>query len=239
MGDVGLKVLIIEDSRDIVETISLCFELHWPGVEGISTAEGGEGLALTETESPDIVILDLGLPDMDGFDVLKNIRAFSDVPIVILTARGDEIDRVRGLELGADDYITKPFSHMELLARIKAVLRRTRIPELEAKEKPFHSPGLTIDFATLTVTVRGYPVKLNPTEYNLLRYLVLNEGAVLTYRVLLEKVWGEEYTDAPEYLNVLVQHLREKLEEDPSNPQFLLSERGVGYKFVKPLEQPS
>ncbi len=229
-----MKALIIEDAPDIVETISLCFELRWPEVEVISTAEGNKGLTLAETESPDIIILDLGLPDSDGFEVLKSIRSFSNVPIIIVTVRGDEIDRVRGLEMGADDYITKPFSHLELLARMKAVLRRTSKPELQAHKGHFHSPRLTIDFATRTVTVNDQPVRLTPTEYNLLHYLVLNEGTVLTHWALLEKVWGEEYTDSPEYLKVYIQRLRNKLEEDPTNPQLLISERGVGYKFVRP-----
>lgn len=229
-----LKALIIEDAPDIVETFSLCFELRWPGVEVISTAEGSKGLTLAKTESPDIIILDLGLPDMDGLEVLEGIRSFSNVPIIIVTVRGDEIDKVRGLELGADDYVTKPFSHLELLARVQAVLRRAHLVELETEEKPFYSPGLSIDFASRTVTVNGKTVSLTPTEYELLRYLVLNEGTVLTHRALLERVWGEEYTDAPEYLKVYIQRLRNKLEKDPANPQLLLSERGVGYKFVKP-----
>jgi DNA-binding response OmpR family regulator len=229
-----LKVLIIEDAPDIVETFYLCFDLRWPEAKLISTAEGNKGLALAEIESPDIIILDLGLPDMDGLEVLKGIRSFSNVPIIIVTVRGDEIDKVRGLELGADDYITKPFSHMELLARVQAVLRRTRLAEFKTEEKPFRSPGLDIDFASRTVTAGGRKVSLTPTEYQLLHYLVLNEGNVLTHRALLEEVWGEEYTDAPEYLKVYIQRLRNKLEKDPSNPQLLLSERGVGYKFVRP-----
>ena len=230
-----MKVLIIEDAPDIVESISLCFELRWPGIKVISTAEGSEGLTLVETEHPDVIILDLGLPDMDGIEVLKNIRTFSSVPVIIVTVRGDEMDRIKGLEMGADDYITKPFSHMELLARIKAVLRRTTMPELKAGEKSFYSPRLTIDFTTRTVTVNGEVVRLTQTEYSLLHYLVLNEGVVLTHRALLEKVWGEEYTNSPEYLKVYIQRLRNKLEEDITNPQFLISERGVGYKFVSPL----
>ncbi len=229
-----MKVLIIEDAPDIVESISLCFELRWPEVKVISTAEGNKGLTLAETESPDVIILDLGLPDTDGFEVLKDIRSFSDVSIIIVTVRGDEMDKVRGLELGADDYITKPFSHMELLARVRAVLRRTHLPELKAEEKLFYSPRLTIDFDTRTVTVNGQPARLTPTEYSLLHYLVLNEGVVLTHRALLGKAWGEEYTDSPEYLKVYIQRLRNKLEEDPSNPQLLISERGLGYKFVSP-----
>ena len=229
-----MKVLIVEDAPDIVEAISLCFELRWPEVKVVSTAKGDKGLTLAETESPDVIILDLGLPDMDGFEVLKDIRSFSNVPIIIVTVRGDEMDRVRGLELGADDYITKPFSHMELLARIKAVLRRAHMPELKAKERSFHSPGLTINFATRTVTVNGQLVRLTPTEYSLLHYLALNEGAVLTHRALLEKVWGGEYADSPEYLKVYIQRLRNKLEEDPTNPRLLISERGLGYKLVRP-----
>jgi DNA-binding response OmpR family regulator len=229
-----LKILVIEDAPDIVETISLCFELRWPGVDVISTSEGEKGITLAETESPDIIILDLGLPDMDGIDVLRDIRAFSNVPILIVTVRNDEIDKVKGLELGADDYITKPFSHIELLARIQAVLRRTSMPELKDSEELFRSPRLTIDFNTRTVTIDERPVKLTPTEYNLLRYLVLNEGNILTHRALLEEAWGKEYIDSPEYLKVYVQRLRNKLEEDPSNPQLIISERGIGYKFVRP-----
>jgi len=225
---------MVEDAPEIVESISLCFELRWPGIKVISTAEGRKGLSLAETESPDVIIIDLGLPDIDGFEVVKDIRAFSNVPIIIVTVRDDEMDKVRGLELGADDYITKPFSHMELLARIKAVLRRAHMPELQAEERSLYSPRLTIDFTTRTVTVNGQPVRLTPTEYNLLHYLVLNEGIVLTHRALLERVWGEEYSDSPEYLKVYIQRLRNKLEEDPGNPKLLISERGLGYKFVKP-----
>jgi len=229
-----VKVLIIEDSPDIVETISLCFELRWPGAKLTSTAEGKNGIILAETESPDVIILDLGLPDIDGLEVLREIRSFSNVPIIIVTVRSDEMDRVKGLELGADDYLTKPFSHMELLARIKAVLRRTSMPELKADGGVFRSPRLDIDFASRTVAVNGQPVKMTPTEYNLLYYLVKNEGTVLTHRALLEKVWGEDYTDSQEYLKVYTQRLRNKIEEDPSSPQLIISERGVGYKFVRP-----
>jgi len=229
-----LKVLLIEDAEEIVDTISLCFELRWPGVNVTSTAEGHQGLALAETESPDVVILDLGLPDMDGFEVLKEIRAFSNVPVIIVTVRGEEIDKIKGLELGADDYITKPFSHMEFLARIQAVLRRASVPESKVTEKPFHSSRLNIDFTTRTVIVDGQPVKLTPTEYALLHYLVLNADTTLTHRALLEKVWGEEYLDSLEYLKVYIKRLRNKLEADPSNPQLILSRRGIGYKFVRP-----
>ena len=229
-----MKILLIEDAQEIVDTISLCFELRWPGVQVISTSQGKQGLTLTETQSPDIVILDLGLPDMDGFDVLTDIRSYSSVPVIIVTVRGDEIDRVRGLELGADDYVTKPFSHIELLARIQAVLRRTSMPTVKVDQKPFHGSRITIDFGTRTVTADGQLVKLTPTEYNLLHYLVMNIGITLTHRALLEKVWGEDYIDSPEYLKVYIQRLRNKLEVDSSDPKLLVSQRGVGYKFVSP-----
>ena len=229
-----MKVLIVEDSPDIVATITLCFELRWPEVEVVSTPEGKKGIALVKTENPALVILDLGLPDIDGFEVLKNVRTFSNVPVIIVTVRGDEVDRVRGLELGADDYITKPFSHIELLARIKAVLRRTQIPRFETGKMVLNSPRLTIDFTSRVVTVDGEPIRLTPIEYNLLQYLIVNADTVLTHWALLEKVWGEEYTNAPEYLKVYIQRLRNKLEEDSSNPKLIISERGIGYKFVTP-----
>ena len=229
-----MKVLIIEDSQDIVDTISLCFELRWPEVEVISTPEGKKGIALVKSEELALVILDLGLPDIDGFEVLKDVRTFSDVPVIIVTVRGDEVYRVKGLELGADDYITKPFSHIELLARIKAVLRRTQLPRFETGKMVLNSPRLTIDFTSRVVTVDGEPIRLTPIEYNLLQYLIVNADTVLTHWALLEKVWGEEYTNAPEYLKVYIQRLRNKLEEDSSNPKLIVSERGIGYKFVTP-----
>ena len=228
-----MKVLLIEDSTEIQEAVTLIFELHWPDSEVVIAGEGSEGIIVVETKSPDIVILDLGLPDIDGFKVLKEIRSFSDVPLIILTVRGEEIDKVRGLELGADDYIVKPFSHMELLARVKSVLRRSHMPELKGVDKPVVMPNLSIDFATRTVIKGDNKIKLTPTEFNLLQCMVRNEGKILTHHALLAKVWGDEYTDSSEYLKVYIQRLRDKLEDDPSNPKILISERGVGYKFAK------
>lgn len=229
-----MKVLIIEDSPEIVEAVSMCFELRWPGVAVVSTAEGSEGVDLVETESPDVVILDLDLPDINGFDVLRQIRSFSHVPIIILTVRGEETDKVKGLELGADDYIVKPFSYLELLSRVKAVLRRSHMPQLRGDEKPFVGGRLVIDFATREITLDKKPVKLTPTEYNLLYHLVHNEGRVLSQQVLLEKVVMSEYVDAS-YLKKYIQYLRRKLEDTPSDPKMILTERGIGYKFVSPL----
>jgi len=229
-----MKVLVIEDNPEIQEAVSLTFELNWPDAKVLAALEGSAGITKAETESPDMIILDLGLPDMEGFKVLKEIRGFSDIPVIILTVRKDEIDKVRGLELGADDYIVKPFNHMELLARVRAVLRRSHIPELKGTDMPFVTQSLTIDFAARTVVKLGKQVRLTPTEFNLLQYLVRNEGKVLSHHALLAKVWGEEYTDATEYLKVYIQRLRDKLEDDPTNPRLILSERGVGYKFTKP-----
>ncbi len=227
-----MKILIIEDSPDIVDAVTMCFELRWPEVKVIATDRGRQGINLVKNESLDAVLLDLGLPDMDGFEVLKEIRSFSNVPVIILTVRGAEVDKLRGLELGADDYITKPFSHLELLARVNALIRRTQMPVHNEKEKALRNSRLVIDLARRTVTVNGQPVRLTPTEYNLLYYLVVNVNTVLTHGALLEKVWGEEYTNSPEYLKVYIQRLRNKLEDDPSNPQLFISERGIGYKFV-------
>lgn len=230
----AIKVLVIEDNIEIQEAISLLFELHWPGAGTVISDEGFKGIEMVESESPDIIILDLGLPDMDGLNVLKDIRKFSDIPVIILTVRKEEIDKIRGLELGADDYIVKPFSHMEFLARVRAVLRRSHVPELKEAEEPVVTKHLSIDFANRTVTKEGVQVKLTPTEFNLLQNLVRNEGKVLSHYYLLSKVWGDDYTDSSEYLKVYIQRLRDKLEIEPSDPKVIVSERGVGYKFIKP-----
>lgn len=227
-----MKVLVIEDDPQIVESVALCFELRWSGANLISSAEGEKGVALVEKELPDVVILDLGLPDVDGFEVLRQIRSFSDVPVVILTARGQEMDKVKGLEFGADDYVVKPFAPAEFLARVKAVLRRSHMAEPKPGDKPVVKGKLRIDFNTREVSLDDRLIKLTPSEYNLLGELVRNEGKVLSNQVLLEKVWGSEYTTETEYIKVYIQRLREKLEETPGDPKMILSERGIGYKFV-------
>ena len=230
-----MKTLVIEDSPQIIEAISLCFELRWPEVTIIFARKGTEGTEMVETESPDMVILDLGLPDIDGFTVLRDIRSFSDVPILILTVRGDEIDKVKGLELGADDYVVKPFNHAELLARMKAVLRRTTMPHLKDAEEVVISPELKIDFAIPCLYRKGEAIKLTRIESDLLYHLVRNEGKTLSHRYLLERIWGEDYSDATEYLKVYIQRLRNKLEDGPSQPKMVMTERGLGYRFVKPI----
>lgn len=226
-----MKVLIIDDEPEVIEVVNLCFGLRWPEAEVISATSGEEGLRLIETQAPDLVLLDIVLPGMDGFQVCQEIRRFSDVPIVMLSARDSEVDKVRGLEMGADDYITKPFSHLELLARVRAVLRRYQ-NQLPAVGEVFESGDLRIDYASREVTVRGKPVKLTPTEYSLLFHLTRNAGRVLPHHTLLAKVWGREYTEEIDYLKVYIRRLRQKLEGDPDAIGRIVSERGVGYKFV-------
>jgi two-component system KDP operon response regulator KdpE len=231
------KILVIEDNPQIVEAISLCFQLRCPEVSVVSATNGNTGIEMVETESPDMVIIDLGLPDIDGFDVLREIRSFSDVPAIILSVRGGEMDKVRGLELGADDYMVKPFNHAELLARVKAVLRRTTMPQLKDAEEVVISSELKIDFASSCLYRKGQTAKLTPNESSLLYHLVRNGGKTLSHRYLLERIWGEEHSDATEYLKVYVQRLRKKLEDDPSQPQMLTTEWGLGYRFIKPAQK--
>ena len=226
-----MKILIVDDDPDVVEVVTLCFNLRWPDAQVISTSSGEEALNHVEKDKPDLVLLDIVLPDMDGFTVCKEIREFSEVPVVMLSARDSEVDKVRGLEMGADDYITKPFSHLELLARVRAVVRRYQ-SQLPAVGETFESGGLTIDYASRTVTVEGKVVRLTPTEYSLLYHLSRNAGRVLPHQTLLAKVWGREYTDEVDYLKVYVRRLRQKLEGDPEAIGEIVSERGVGYKFV-------
>jgi len=216
-----------------VNLVSLCFRTKWPDATILSAGEASSGLELIDSDPPDIVMLDLGLPDIDGLEVLRRIRGSAEVPVVILTVRDQDIEKVEGLELGADDYITKPFSHFELLARVKAVLRRSSKIQLEEKQEVFSWGKLRMNFATREVHLGEKPIKLTPIEYNLLYQLVRNAGQVIPHQTLLEKVWGLEYTDASDYLKVYIQRLREKLEDTPT-PRMLLSKRGVGYKFAKP-----
>jgi DNA-binding response OmpR family regulator len=228
-----MKILVVDDEPDVVEVLNLCFGLRWPEADVLSAANGEDGLALAESESPDLVLLDILLPDMDGFQICQEIRRFSDVPIVMLTAREAEVDKVRGLEMGADDYITKPFSHLELLARVRAVLRRYQ-SQLPAVGEVFESGDLRIDYASRLVTVKDETVRLTPTEYSLLYHLTRNAGRILPHHTLLAKVWGREYTEEIDYLKVYIRRLRQKLEGDPETVGRIVSERGVGYKFVAP-----
>ncbi|MGQ9676091.1 MAG: response regulator transcription factor [Chloroflexota bacterium] len=228
-------VLVVDDESRLVTLVRK--NLESMGYKVSTAADGKTAISLLELEDFDLVILDLMLPDIDGYDVCRQIREFSNVPIIILTARSDETEKVRGLDLGADDYLTKPFHAQEMLARVRAVLRRTRLPQ-QAKKQPILAVGdLCIDFARRQVTVRGARVKLSPTEYKLLYELATNAGRVLLHDELLRRVWGSEYRDEVEYLRVYIRYLRQKLEEDPARPRYILTEPGVGYCFALPVGQ--
>jgi len=229
-----MKVLVIEDDPGIIEVVSLCFQLRWSGTTVVSAANGHKGVSFVETEKPDVVILDIGLPDMDGYQVLKEIRRFSDVPVLMLTVRGEDTDVAKGLELGADDYITKPFSHIELIARVQAVLRRAQGLGVTNEERPFTSGKLSVDFNRNEVLLSGKPVKLTSTERKLLYYLIRNEGRILSHESMLAKVWGDTYADARDLLRVHIQHLRQKLEDNSETPNIIVTEHGIGYKFIRP-----
>jgi two-component system KDP operon response regulator KdpE len=187
---------------------------------------------MIEREHPDIVLIDVGLPGMDGFEVLRQVRAFSDVPVVMLTARDDAMDKVKGLELGADDYVTKPFNHLELMARVKAVLRRLAMPAPASRAPSFRSGDLEVDFARQEARLRGERLDLTPTEYKLLYHLVRNAGHILQHGTLLAKVWGREYIDEVDYVRVYIRRLRDKLGDDPDDPRYIRTERGLGYRFI-------
>ena len=226
-----MKVLIIEDDREIVEVISLAFQIRWSEVKVVSTHLGDKGVELLESETPDVVILDLGLPDMSGFDVLKEVRTFSEVPILILTVRGEEADVVRGLEWGADDYMVKPFRQLELLARIRALTRRAVSWE---KETPLVCGELSFDPSTRQLFYGQREIALTRTEGAILYNLMRNVGQVVPYHRLAESVWGEDYPDATDSLRVYIRRLREKLEVEPSDPQIILTKTSVGYLLAKP-----
>ncbi len=225
-----MNVLIIEDDREIVEAISLTFQIRWPELKVVSTHLGEKGVELVESEAPDIVILDLGLPDISGFDVLRQIRLFSSVPTIILTVRADESDVVKGLEWGADDYITKPFRQLEFLARVKALIRRQHPSEKEALA---YGP-LRLDTTTGQLHRDRKEIALTITENHILSHLMKNAGHVVTHSSLAEAVWGDDYPGAADSLKVHIRRLREKIEVDPSHPQFILTRTGVGYSLAKP-----
>jgi two-component system KDP operon response regulator KdpE len=227
-----VKILLVEDARQVLESLTLAFQVQWNEVEVVSSREGTPAASLVETEHPDLVLLDIGLPDVDGFQVLQEIREFSDVPVIMLTARDDVMDKVKGLELGADDYMTKPFDHLELLARIRAVLRRLDLPAPHSRIPSFRAGDLELDFTVHEARLKGVRIELTPTEYKLLYHLVRNSGRILTHETLLSRVWGREYTDELDYLRVYVRRLRDKLGDDPAHPKYVRTERGIGYRFI-------
>jgi two-component system KDP operon response regulator KdpE len=224
------RILVVDDEERIVRFIRLNLEQDGFQVEEAFTGKGA--LEKLRQTLPDLILLDVMLPDIDGFQVLTMVRENHDVPIIMLTAKTEEDDRVRGLELGADDYVTKPFSPRELVSRVRAVLRRTAAQRTGNTNVIEVDERLRLDFDRREVWVDGELVKLRPTEYRLLYHLVQNAGWVVTHDQILAKVWGYEYRDEPHYVRLYINYLRQKLEEDPSNPRYILTERGVGYRFV-------
>ena len=229
-----MRILVADDEPDVIESVRLGFALQWREVEVLGAATGEDALDVVEREQPDIVLLDVGLPDLDGFTVLSRLREFSDVPVVMLTARDDAMDKVKGLELGADDYVTKPFNHLELMARVRAVLRRLDMPAPASRAPSFRSGDLEVDFERQEARLRGERIDLTPTEYKLLYHLVRNAGHVLQHGTLLAKVWGREYVDEVDYIRVYIRRLRDKLGDDPEHPRYIRTERRLGYRFIAP-----
>jgi two-component system KDP operon response regulator KdpE len=226
-----MKLLLIEDDAEIVESVSLALNIRWPSSELVSTHLGGKGVELAESEDLDVIILDLGLPDMSGFDVLKEIRTFCATPIIILTAKRDEGDIVKGLEWGADDYIVKPCSQLELLARINV---RMRGKDTAADEPPLSYGSVRFNPQTHQLYYTGREINLTSIEAHIIRRLIRNAGRVATYVALAEDVWGEDYPGSVESLRVHIRRLREKIEVDPSHPQLILTKAGTGYFMARP-----
>lgn len=225
------RILVVDDEPRMIGFIRTNLELE--GHHVVEARSGIEALEAIRTTLPDLVLLDVMMPDMDGFETLQMLREFSSIPVIMLTAKGEENDKVYGLELGADDYITKPFGPRELTSRIKAVLRRAEMPS----GSPQHAVlkidhRLSVDFNRREVIVNGEHIKLRPTEYRLLYHLIENAGWTVPHDQLLAKVWGYEYRDEAHYVRLYVNYLREKIEEDSSHPKYILTERGVGYRFI-------
>jgi DNA-binding response OmpR family regulator len=233
MTDMSFKnrrILVVDDEERMVRFIRL--NLEHDGFRVTEAFKGTEALNKLRSALPDLVLLDVMLPDIDGFEVLRMIREVSTVPVIMLTAKGEEDDRVRGLELGADDYVTKPFSPRELVSRVRAVLRRNETASGTTHGLIEVDDRLKLDFDRHEVWVDGKLINLRPTEYRLLYHLVQNAGWVISHDQLLANVWGYEYRDEPHYVRLYINYLRKKIEKDPSNPKYILTERGIGYRFV-------
>ena len=223
-------ILVVDDEPRMTRFIRMNLELE--GYQVLEAHDGTEALDKVRTSLPDLVILDVMMPELDGFETLDMLREVSTVPVIMLTVRADEEDKVRGLELGADDYVTKPFGARELASRVKAVLRRTQGPAAPEEAVVRIDDRLSIDFNNREVIVEDQRIKLRPTEFRLLYHLVENAGWVVPHETLLAKVWGYEYREETQYLRLYVTYLRQKIEADPGDPHYILTERGVGYRFV-------
>jgi two-component system KDP operon response regulator KdpE len=225
------RILVVDDEPRMIGFIRMNLELE--GYQVLEAHTGLEALEMIRTQLPDLVLLDVMMPHLDGFETLRMLREFSSIPVIMLTAKGEEDDKVYGLELGADDYVTKPFGSRELSSRVRAVLRRAEMPSASPEQAVLRvDDRLSVDFNRREVIVEGVHIKLRPTEYRLLYHLIENAGWTVPHEQLLAKVWGYEYRDETHYVRLYVNYLREKIEEDPSNPKYILTERGVGYRFM-------
>ena len=224
------RILVVDDAPDIVHAVRLYLEME--GFTVYSASDGRQAVDVVRSKLPDLVVLDVMMPELDGLSALKLIREISNIPVILLTVRNEEDMKVRGLRLGADDYVTKPFSQRELLGRIQAVLRRSEMPASVPKTQVEIDERLRIDFSRNEVSVDQRVLRLTPTEHRLLYHLISNPGRVLTYENLLAKVWGYEYREEAHYVRLYINYLRQKIESDPSSPHYILTERGLGYRFV-------
>jgi two-component system KDP operon response regulator KdpE len=227
----GKKILVIDDDVTLSQMIKFTFTRA--GAEVFTAVDGREGLHRFYEQRPDLVILDVRMPDVDGWETCRQIRLFSNVPIIMLTTLNKDGEIIRGLDHGADDFVTKPFSREVLLARARALMRRTEAPAESGSQSVYSDDYLVVNLEKRRVLVQGELVQLTATEFRLLSFLLQNAGQVLTYQTILDKVWGWEYQDSVDYVHVYLSHLRRKIEEDPRNPRYLLTERGVGYRFEK------
>jgi two-component system KDP operon response regulator KdpE len=229
----GARILVVDDEPQIRHSLQINLEKRNYAV--MTAASGEEALEAIARQNPDVIIVDLILPGLDGIELTRRIREQSPVPIIVLSAIGDERKKVEALEFGADDYVTKPFGLEELVARVKSALRRTIM--LSGSEPVFRSGDLTINFERREVRVHDKPVKLTPTEYDLLKYMIQYIGKVLTHRTLLTAIWGEAYVDQAQYLRVFIGQLRKKLEHNTARPRYILTDPGVGYRFALDIEE--
>ncbi|MGI2335539.1 MAG: response regulator transcription factor [Dehalogenimonas sp.] len=224
-----MKALMIEDDPQIVDSVGWAFRMRWPDMEFLSTDSGNQGIAIAREQRPDIIILDLGLPDISGFEALKGVRKFSDIPIIVLTARKEEFDIVKGLEAGADDYLVKPFRQMELLSRIKALLRRS---STSGPESSLSVGNLRLSPATGILHFEDREISLTRTEEIIMNKLMQHQGDVVTYATLAEALWNDYYPDCVAALRVYIRQLRQKIEEDMNSPKIILNKHGIGYILV-------
>lgn len=228
-----MKILVVDDDPHILDSVVVGLQMQWRDRQVISARDGQEAIERFFQHHPDLVVLDVNLPRANGFEVLQTIRRVSDVPIIILTARDDEIDQVRGLEGGADDYITKPFSHLTFIARINSVLRRTEGAAPSETAAPFIAGDLTMDFQSQRLMREGEPIRLTPAEYRLMAALARNAGRVLTHHALIDRIWGTDSMATTNHLKVIVSRLRTKIER-PGGPRWIETVRGTGYRLVLP-----